>query len=83
MIAEDDVAGINRDSVTSWLLDNVEGAEAPFRFDIIAGGHSNLTYRVVAGDGSSGPISSRMSTNSWRASSSPFTRSSSSFSVAS
>ncbi len=52
MIAEDDVAGINRDSVTSWLLDNVEGAEAPFRFDIIAGGHSNLTYRVVAGDGS-------------------------------
>ena len=24
---------------------------APFRFDIIAGGHSNLTYRVVAGDG--------------------------------
>ena len=51
MIAEDDVAGIDRDSVTAWLLDNVEGAVAPFRFDIIAGGHSNLTYRVVAGDG--------------------------------
>jgi aminoglycoside phosphotransferase (APT) family kinase protein len=52
VIAEDDVAGIDRDSVTAWLLDNVEGAVAPFRFDIIAGGHSNLTYRVVAGDGS-------------------------------
>ena len=51
MIAEDDVAGIDSDNVTAWLLDHVEGAVAPFRFDIIAGGHSNLTYRVVAADG--------------------------------
>ena len=52
MIAEDDVAGIDSDNVTAWLLDNIEGACAPFRFDIIAGGHSNLTYRVLAADGS-------------------------------
>ena len=47
VIAEDDVAGIDSDSVTAWLARHVEGAVAPFRFDIIAGGHSNLTYRVV------------------------------------
>ena len=31
---------------------NVAGARGPFTFEIIAGGHSNLTYRVVAADGS-------------------------------
>ena len=40
-----------RANVTAWLVDHVEGAVAPFRFDVIAGGHSNLTYRVMAGDG--------------------------------
>ena len=51
MIAEDDVAGIDVAAVTAWLADNVDGAVAPFRFDIIAGGHSNLTYRVTGADG--------------------------------
>ncbi|MET0143978.1 MAG: phosphotransferase family protein [Ilumatobacteraceae bacterium] len=53
MIAEDDVAGIDGDRVSRWLADNVDGAIGPFRFDIIAGGHSNLTYRVQSGGGPS------------------------------
>ncbi len=43
------VRGIDRDSVTQWLLENVAGVTAPFEFSIIEGGHSNITYRVVDG----------------------------------
>jgi hypothetical protein len=31
-----DVPGIRLDAVTDWLHDHVEGAEGPFRFDVIA-----------------------------------------------
>ncbi len=44
--------GIDVDAVTGWLAENVDGARPPFTFDLIAGGHSNLTFRVTAGDGS-------------------------------
>jgi aminoglycoside phosphotransferase (APT) family kinase protein len=37
--------------VTEWLVTRVAGATAPFRFEVIAGGHSNLTYRVTGADG--------------------------------
>jgi len=33
--------------VTAWLEANVDGATGPFAFDVIAGGHSNLTFRVA------------------------------------
>jgi len=46
-----DVPGINVEPVTAWLEANVIGARGPFLFEIIAGGHSNLTYRVVGSDG--------------------------------
>ncbi len=46
-----DVDGIDREPVTAWLEANVEGAVAPFEFQMIVGGHSNLTYLVTAGDG--------------------------------
>ena len=39
--------GIDVPRVSRWLGDHVEGAEAPFRFDVIAGGHSNLTFKVT------------------------------------
>ncbi|MEY2580969.1 MAG: hypothetical protein QOE09_818 [Ilumatobacteraceae bacterium] len=42
-----DVPGIDTAAVTEWLEANVAGARGPFSFDVIAGGHSNLTYRVV------------------------------------
>ena len=47
-----DVPGINVEPVTAWLEANVTGARGPFAFDVIAGGHSNLTYRVAGSDGS-------------------------------
>ena len=51
VIAEEDVAGIDTANVTAWLVEHVDGAVGPFRFEIIAGGHSNLTYLVQAADG--------------------------------
>ncbi|HEY0521716.1 MAG TPA: phosphotransferase family protein [Ilumatobacteraceae bacterium] len=45
------VPGINVERVTEWLQSNVADATGPFTFDVIAGGHSNLTYRVVGSDG--------------------------------
>ncbi len=42
---------IDVDNVTAWLVDNVDGATAPFSFDFITGGHSNLTFKVTGGDG--------------------------------
>jgi aminoglycoside phosphotransferase (APT) family kinase protein len=47
-----DVPGIAVPTVTAWLEANVAGAAGPFTFDVIAGGHSNLTYRVTGADGS-------------------------------
>lgn len=44
--------GINIDNVSKWLAENIAGAVAPFQFQLLAGGRSNLTYRVVGGDGS-------------------------------
>lgn len=37
--------------MTAWLADHVKGAVAPFTFSLIAGGRSNLTYRVAGADG--------------------------------
>ena len=48
-----DVRGIKHASVTEWLLANIDGVSAPFEFFPIVGGHSNLTYRVVDGNGRS------------------------------
>jgi len=43
--------GIDVERVTSWLTENVAGAHAPFAFDAITGGHSNLTITVTGADG--------------------------------
>jgi len=45
------VDGIAVGPVAEWMEQNITGAVGPFEFEIITGGHSNLTYRVVAGDG--------------------------------
>ena len=47
-----DVPGVQVPTVTNWLAQHVPGAAPPFQFDVIAGGHSNLTYRVTGADGS-------------------------------
>lgn len=40
------IEGINSDKVTEWLTSNVAGLTPPFQFTLIAGGHSNLTFRA-------------------------------------
>ena len=44
--AAQDVPGIDAPSVTTWFEQHVPGARGPLGFELIAGGHSNLTYGV-------------------------------------
>jgi aminoglycoside phosphotransferase (APT) family kinase protein len=39
--------GIDVAAVTAWYAEHVPDARAPLSFSLIAGGHSNLTYKVV------------------------------------
>jgi aminoglycoside phosphotransferase (APT) family kinase protein len=43
----DEVPGVQVAAVTEWFRAHVPEARPPLRFDVIAGGHSNLTYRVT------------------------------------
>jgi aminoglycoside phosphotransferase (APT) family kinase protein len=52
----DQLAGIAHDAVTAWIVDHVEGVRAPLDFTLIAGGHSNLTYRFVDAAGRAGVL---------------------------
>jgi aminoglycoside phosphotransferase (APT) family kinase protein len=45
------VVGIDQASVSAWFEASIAGARPPLRFELIAGGHSNLTYRVTGSDG--------------------------------
>jgi len=45
--AEPEVEGIDRGSVSAWMAANVAGSVPPYSFELIAGGRSNLTYRVT------------------------------------
>ena len=42
-----DIRGIDRAKVDGWLSANVPGATAPFEYQLIAAGGSNLTFRVT------------------------------------
>ncbi len=44
------VRGISYNAVSDWLVTNIDRAVAPFRFEPIVGGHSNLTFMVVGAD---------------------------------
>jgi aminoglycoside phosphotransferase (APT) family kinase protein len=46
------VIGIDEGNVTAWMVEHV-GAVAPLTFELIAGGRSNLTYRVTDATGRS------------------------------
>ena len=41
------VDGIHTENVTKWFTENISGVQPPLSFSLIAGGHSNLTYKVV------------------------------------
>jgi len=43
--------GIDEEKVGAWLADNIEGVSAPFEYQLIAGGRSNLTFRVTDAKG--------------------------------
>lgn len=45
------VEGIDAAGVTGWFADHAPDAVPPLAFDLIAGGHSNLTYRVTDSEG--------------------------------
>jgi aminoglycoside phosphotransferase (APT) family kinase protein len=47
-----EIPGLDVERASGWLEANVDGATGPFEFDLIAGGHSNLTFAVTASDGS-------------------------------
>jgi aminoglycoside phosphotransferase (APT) family kinase protein len=46
-----EVDGIDLAGVGAWFAERVPGLAPPLRYDRIAGGHSNLTYRVSDADG--------------------------------
>jgi aminoglycoside phosphotransferase (APT) family kinase protein len=46
-----DLRGIDEARVTAWFEAHVEGARGPLSFELIAGGHSNLTFGVTDADG--------------------------------
>jgi aminoglycoside phosphotransferase (APT) family kinase protein len=43
----EETRGIDATRVSEWLAANLDGARPPFRFELIAAGGSNLTYRVT------------------------------------
>src|SRR5437764_366347 len=43
--------GIDEEKVGAWLADNIDGVAAPFTFELIAGGRSNLTFRATDANG--------------------------------
>jgi aminoglycoside phosphotransferase (APT) family kinase protein len=42
-----DLPGVDPERVTAWFQDHADQVSPPLAFDLIAGGHSNLTYRVT------------------------------------
>lgn len=42
---------IHEERVSRWLEDNIDGLVGPYSFDMIAGGRSNITYRVTDATG--------------------------------
>lgn len=48
-----EIVGIDTDRVSAWLVAHVPGAVAPFSFELVAGGRSNLTFRVTDAAGTS------------------------------
>ena len=45
------VEGIREEAVSNWLANEIEDLALPLEFELIAGGHSNLTYRFVDQNG--------------------------------
>jgi len=46
-----DIDGIQNEQVSNWFSQNIAGMELPLSYELIAGGHSNLTYKVTDANG--------------------------------
>jgi aminoglycoside phosphotransferase (APT) family kinase protein len=46
-VRDETTDGLQRERLEPWLADHVDGAEPPFSYERIAGGRSNLTFRVA------------------------------------
>ena len=46
-VAEPKLAGLHTERVGRWLAEHVAGLAGPVEFELICGGHSNLTYRLT------------------------------------
>ncbi|MCZ6828602.1 MAG: phosphotransferase family protein [Gammaproteobacteria bacterium] len=62
-----EIKGIAAPAVSDWLTANLDGLPAPYRFDLIAAGGSNLTYITTAANGvrfvlRRGPLRARLAT---------------------
>jgi aminoglycoside phosphotransferase (APT) family kinase protein len=45
------IEGVDVDKVTAWFEANIDGVAPPLTFDLIAGGRSNLTFKVTDANG--------------------------------
>ncbi len=43
----EDIVGIRAEAVGNWFSTHLDNVTAPLSFELLAGGHSNLTYRVT------------------------------------
>ena len=43
--------GLDLNSINAWYRDHVQGSQPPLTFELLVGGHSNLTYRVTDSGG--------------------------------
>ena len=50
-MSDSSIEGIDEAGVASWFAAQIAGAVPPFRYELIAGGHSNLTFRVQDDNG--------------------------------
>lgn len=47
------IDGINSANVNQWMQDNIPGITGPLEFQLITGGHSNLTFKCTTSNGDS------------------------------
>ena len=46
-----EIEGIDTEAVSAWFAENIPGSSPPLTFDLVAGGRSNLTFRVTDSEG--------------------------------
>jgi aminoglycoside phosphotransferase (APT) family kinase protein len=46
-----DIEGIESEAVSAWFVENIPGTVLPLTFDLVAGGRSNLTFKVPDAEG--------------------------------